>query len=317
MGGSKSPPDAPNLSQDYEQMIQVYLKNLPTLLNAETSARATQDPANIQHTLDINQTYGNDWYQQQLDALKKLDPIGQQARMDLGNAVSGDLKSGYQLPPGYDEELNTQIRGAQAAHGGSPIGNAGISAEALFKGKAAADLYQQHLDNVGQFLGLQTPEAQVNQVAPPSSDAPFKYVDPAIGLQGAQYGLNAYGAKLAGYQTSQGANPWARALSGAGQGALAGYSAGGGWGALIGAGVGAAGGYASDRRLKKDIVFVGLSDLGHRIYEFAYRGLRGRFRGVMADEVRAIRPDAVIDGDFLRVDYDQIDVPFMEVVSAT
>ena len=67
----------------------------------------------------------------------------------------------------------------------------------------------------------------------------------------------------------------------------------------------------SDRRAKTDIVRVGSHRLGIGVYLFAYRAeLRARFGdgprlGLMADEVRAVLPEAVTLGDdgYLRVDY--------------
>lgn len=67
--------------------------------------------------------------------------------------------------------------------------------------------------------------------------------------------------------------------------------------ALLGAGatLGAAWIGASDRRLKTDILWVGVHEgTGLAVYEFAYKGLPGRWRGVMADEVEQHYPEAVI-----------------------
>jgi hypothetical protein len=50
--------------------------------------------------------------------------------------------------------------------------------------------------------------------------------------------------------------------------------------------------FLSDRRMKRDIVKIGERD-GFGWYEFAYRDSPTRFRGVMADEVEKVRPDAV------------------------
>ena len=67
----------------------------------------------------------------------------------------------------------------------------------------------------------------------------------------------------------------------------------------------------SDRRAKEDIVRIGEHPLGIGLYLFRYRGaLRerfgsGRHLGVMADEVEAVLPDAVViqpDG-YKAVDY--------------
>lgn len=62
----------------------------------------------------------------------------------------------------------------------------------------------------------------------------------------------------------------------------------------------------SDRRLKKNIRLVGVHPLGIGVYEFEYKAMPGRKQvGVMSDEVRRVRPAAVmiaLDG-FDIVDY--------------
>ncbi len=59
----------------------------------------------------------------------------------------------------------------------------------------------------------------------------------------------------------------------------------------------------SDERLKQDIKYVGVAN-GHNIYEFSYKGHPARFLGVLAQEVKKTRPDAVheVEG-WLAVDY--------------
>ena len=51
----------------------------------------------------------------------------------------------------------------------------------------------------------------------------------------------------------------------------------------------------SDRRLKSNIERIGTHPLGIGIYEYDIFG--SRQRGVMADEVEAVRPEAVITRD--------------------
>ena len=66
------------------------------------------------------------------------------------------------------------------------------------------------------------------------------------------------------------------------------------WGA-IGAGLGAAGQIWSDRRLKTRIRKVGEFEDGLDIYEFAYKSDPTQiFKGVMADEVKELRPQAYV-----------------------
>jgi hypothetical protein len=77
-------------------------------------------------------------------------------------------------------------------------------------------------------------------------------------------------------------------------------------GALAGA-AGNAGGlmnvFRSDRRLKSNIVRIGTHPLGIGIYEYDIDGMRQR--GVMADEVETVLPDAVLTGadGYKRVNY--------------
>jgi len=90
-----------------------------------------------------------------------------------------------------------------------------------------------------------------------------------------------------------------------GAGALA---KGGGFGAILG---------FSDRRMKENIKEVGVDQrTALTLYEFNYKGdTARRFRGVMADEVELVYPDAVEDTDlgFKAVRYDLLGIEFKEV----
>lgn len=91
-------------------------------------------------------------------------------------------------------------------------------------------------------------------------------------------------------------------------------------GQLAGSYLGSAAGSAwlaglSDRRAKENIKHIGERD-GFSIYDFNYKGDKTRYRGVMAQDVQEIMPEAVKDiGGLLHVNYDMIGFP-MEVVSA-
>lgn len=80
------------------------------------------------------------------------------------------------------------------------------------------------------------------------------------------------------------------------------------------------GGFAalfSDRRIKENIEEVGVDQrTALTLYEFNYKGDETRrFRGVMADEVELVYPDAVEDTDlgFKAVRYDLLGIEFKEV----
>lgn len=64
----------------------------------------------------------------------------------------------------------------------------------------------------------------------------------------------------------------------------------------------------SDERLKEDVVEVGLLSSGVRVVHYRYRGLPGRFCGVIAQELRQVRPDAVCEdaSGYLKVDYSKV-----------
>lgn len=69
---------------------------------------------------------------------------------------------------------------------------------------------------------------------------------------------------------------------------------------------------ASDRRLKTDITWVGLSPEALPIYRFRYVGMSTRFEGVMAQDVLLRRPDAVVTASngTMAVDYSKLGARF-------
>lgn len=140
------------------------------------------------------------------------------------------------------------------------------------------------------------------------------------GLAGLNSGFGAAGG-LAGQMGSNATSMW---------GAQANYHAnmqqqGESFGGILGGLGGFAAGMAktgifapSDRRLKCDIVPVGTDErTGLALYEFSYRDdAQGRrYRGVMADEVQKVHPDAVAvdESGYMSVDYARLGIDFKEV----
>lgn len=89
---------------------------------------------------------------------------------------------------------------------------------------------------------------------------------------------------------------------------------------VIGAGVGALGNIASagisDRRLKKNIKLIGKSNSGLNIYAFEYINKifgKGKWQGVMSDEVPNNAIIKNFAGIFDGVDYSKIDVEFKQI----
>jgi hypothetical protein len=122
-----------------------------------------------------------------------------------------------------------------------------------------------------------------------------------------QLGVQKYGTDVNAYNAQQQANA----------------SSSAGIGSAIGAIGGAAMKYApaaiaalSDIRTKENIVLIGKTPAGHNLYEFDYKpefkdkllAGHGRFRGVMAQEIERVIPDAVFmtkDG-YKAVDYSKV-----------
>lgn len=127
------------------------------------------------------------------------------------------------------------------------------------------------------------------------------------GLVGGFGGLGGSSSSTQAARLSSGQR-WGNAATGAAGGALAGAQLGGSlgpWGAVLGGVLGAGYGYFSDRRVKRDIKFIGVMPNGLPVYAFRYVGDDTPQIGHMADEVREKFPDLVTRGfDGLdRVDY--------------
>jgi hypothetical protein len=105
-------------------------------------------------------------------------------------------------------------------------------------------------------------------------------------------------------------------MGGGGRGGGGGARMGGGGGGRGGGGGGGRGGGGGGRRsdiaLKHHVILLGHLDNGLGFYRFSYNGSEKGYVGVMAQEVQAVRPDAVVRGHdgYLRVYYEKLGVPF-------
>ena len=97
---------------------------------------------------------------------------------------------------------------------------------------------------------------------------------------------------------------WRRRFAGGGGGGFR----GGGGGGFRGGG----GGRRSDVALKHDVMLLGHLDNGLGYYRFSYHGSDRAYVGVMAQEVQAVMPAAIVRGrdGYLRVHYDKLGVEF-------
>ena len=105
-------------------------------------------------------------------------------------------------------------------------------------------------------------------------------------------------------------------FGGGGGGGGARFGGGGGGGGRVGGGGGGArgggGGRRSDIRLKHDVALLGYLPNGLGLYRFVYNGGHTAYVGVMAQEVRAVMPEAVARGSdgYLRVFYGKLGLKF-------
>ena len=102
-------------------------------------------------------------------------------------------------------------------------------------------------------------------------------------------------------------------MGGMGGGGFRGGMGGGGFRGGGGGGFrGGGGGRRSDVALKEDVRLLGHLDNGLGFYRFAYYGSDKTYVGVMAQEVQAIVPDAVVRGrdGYLRVRYERLGLKF-------
>ena len=130
------------------------------------------------------------------------------------------------------------------------------------------------------------------QAAPPpvisttGLDVPATSIAPPPIFAGAQqqgaYDTNIYGNQIAGYGAK---------MKAVGDIAAAGIS-------------------KSDRRLKKNIKYKSKSKSGLNVYEFEYNWSPQKYTGVMAQEVKKVKPSAVSENIFghMMVDYNQLDI---------
>jgi hypothetical protein len=295
------------------------------MLQAELGGRQTYDPQFIEQQQALQAKYGPAQYASQLAALQQLDPYGTAARGQLGTQVMNDAKLGYSLDPSFETQLTSEIRGAEAArdpYGATNASPAGISAETLYKGRAAQQMYQQRLANLAAFTAQRSPVWDIGAISGVNPQDQFRLVDPNAGAKGQAIGQQNFGNALAAYQLSQGQNNALGGLIGTGVGAAAGgYFSGTPQGAQVGGALGGAagnyaGGYFSDKRLKTKIVDTGkTTPKGIPIVEFEYRNHPGRrYRGVLAQDVLRVQPEAVFnDCGFLGVWYDMIGTQVREV----
>jgi len=214
----------------------------------------------------------------------------------------------------YQAERQNQLSAANALESAQQ-GRFGLQNSALSgasgANQAASGIENQGINNV---LGMisQLPTIQGNKVFDAQQQ---QGVGSQIDNQAQQALQNAIN------QWQQGdMEAWSRlgGLITAGMGSAGSYGTQTGTQTSSGGGMGALGGilsliskipFSSDRRLKHSIKRVGFQK-GLPVYEYVYNGSSERWRGVMAQDVLKVRPDAVVcdQNGFYRVKYDLLGI---------
>lgn len=230
MGSSPKPAKTPDAAKTYQQGIDVFLKNNPTLLDADQQARADYDNPSVERALSEQETYGPALLQTYLDRLKEIDPAGTAARQQQGDLVSAGLDQGYSLPADLRRDVQQTVRARQAATGNT-MGNASAADEALAVGQAGSQLYQQRLTDAGAFQSGPTPEAQFSLLPNVQPDRSQVYTNPNAGYEGQNFAQNNFQNVLAQQQLAAGqGNPWMSAVGAGVKVAGATYGGSNGWG---------------------------------------------------------------------------------------
>lgn len=326
--------EAANQSAATAQQAQQWTENyynteLTPALNAETQQAAT---AQAQQTALFNindqeataeqgefNTYGlpaQTNYYNMVDQYSAPAMEQQQAEAALGDQKTAEASQ---------QTTFNQGLGAAGVSSSSP---AAIQAEASMGVNNAANeaAAETRARNAAQQLGIQLTSDAVNVASGGasqivnSSTAAGNASSAALGatatntgsatnaaspeLQAANIATDAYGNNLNAYSRLGAADIQASAQADQGLGTFLGsvLAAPTGAGSVLGA-LG-----LSDRRLKKNIKHVGRLDNGLNVYTYDFRAGGPTQMGVMADEVRAVIPDAVVRGDdgYDRVDYAKV-----------
>jgi hypothetical protein len=341
MGGILSKPKTPSvpkadIGKDISQYVEGYTEALPGLLQTEGEYRPQFMGLNLG---DMNTFMQGTDSQMGLFGLSGL--AQQAATQNLNQARQADMESYLGMAPQFRQfaqtlspEAQAQVgaasdeaaRATQAARGLSweDKRNADQAAREAFASRGRLD------DNASVFGEAMNRESVLSGKRAEAAGARGNafnmaqqfYSAPGMGMmtaapQAYNAGQQTLGMGLGaiGSATPQMINPDAGVNAGmaqrnaqanaaaAGAQAQAGHSAG-----MLGALGSIGGAIFSDATLKSDISPTGESTKdGIPVYIYRYHGGKQTYRGVMAQDVQRIRPDAVMDKDgYLAVDYTKL-----------
>lgn len=217
-----------------------------------------------------------------------------QRGMDDFNRGQNDAQLAAQLAAGQEQSRQYGISSDQAAYQNNLRGMQLGEHERAYQAQLTADNYQNQLRQAQLQEQAYLRQLPINEISALMSGAQ---------VQGPSF------VNTPAYNQAQ--TPLAESVYGSYQGQLNNYNTAmqsrasmtQGLMGLIGAGAKAGAMYFSDIRLKNKIAFIGFWK-GHKVYSYRYIWGGPRHIGVMAQEVRRYKPEAVheVDG-FLAVDY--------------
>ena len=301
-----------------EAFSEKYYNEVVTPLLKQQTTASTEAQAKLGKLYDINagqmqlatdryKKYGipaeNKYYDMvsQYSAPEEQERQAQAAKGDLGLAQQN--QRGTMMRQMGSLGIDPTSPAAVSAMSDMAVANAAAEASAMNRARnAARDLGMKLTSDAANFgRGGQSGILQFGTNAGNNASGAFGVANAALGTA-----ASAGQGVMQGYQTAlQGYNNNASVYGGLGQADIQ-ASAQGGLGSMLGAVGGAAISKYSDIRLKENIVRVGELPSGLAVYEFNFIGRDERERGVIAQEVMHVIPEAVIvdhDSGYLMVDY--------------
>lgn len=197
------------------QQLEFFAESADTLAEAQISTQ---------------EKFGDRFIAQRIKELEQSDPLGTKVRKMLGEEAVKDLEAGYGLGDELKNQVEQNVRGAQAARG-NILGDAAGQAEAFALGDAGIRLRQQRLANAASFLSGVTPVAQFGAISGAQQGAaafnPMGIqkgagINPNAGAMGQQFAMNSYQQQSQNAFNAAEMNPWNTVL-----GAAAGAATGG------------------------------------------------------------------------------------------
>ena len=318
------------VAQQAQNFAETYYKDVVTPLIRQQSEASIDAQQKLGNLYDINAAQmklSNDRYLQRgIPAEDRYYEMtarySEPAEMERqATAAMGDFQT---AAAGQQANMMRQYAGlgidptspaAQAAMADMAVANTAVQAGAMNRARnAARTLGMQLTSDAANFgRGGQSSILQFGAGAQGNATGAFGVANAALGtgmqagsgvMQGYQTAMSGYNNIMDNYTKMGTADIQAQAAS----------SPLGGLGSLAGSvfsAAGAAGGFGklfSDRRLKTNVEIVGQLPSGLTVYEFDYIWGGERQRGVMAQEVIHVLPDAVVVGDdgYMMVDYGKV-----------